>query len=62
MFPETSRDALTFAIIGAAMTVHRALGHGFLETVYQEALEHEFVASGIPYVREISLPIHYRGK
>ena len=57
----TERDPLTFAIIGAAMTVHRTLGHGFLEAVYQEALEHEFVACGIPYEREFALPIHYRG-
>jgi GxxExxY protein len=58
----TQHDPLTFVIIGAAMTVHRTLGHGFLEPVYQEALEHEFVACGIPYEREFPLPIHYRGK
>lgn len=56
------RDPLTFAIIGAAMTVHRTLGHGFLEAVYQEALECEFIACGIPYQREVALPIMYRGK
>ena len=54
------RDPLTFAIIGAAMTVHRTLGHGFPVPVYQEALEHEFVACGIPYQREFPLPIRYR--
>ena len=57
-----NRGPWTFAIIGAAMTVHRTLGHGFLEAVYQEALEHELVACGIPYHREFPLPIHYRGK
>ena len=57
-----NRDPLTFAIIGAAMTVHRTLGHGFLEAVYQEALEHEFVACNIPYEREFPLPIYYRSK
>ena len=57
-----TRDPDTFAIIGAAMTVHRELGHGFLEAVYQEALEREFIVSRIPYEREFGLPIHYRGK
>jgi GxxExxY protein len=58
----TDRDDLTYAIIGAAMTVHRTLGHGFLEPVYHEAMEHEFVACNIPYEREYPLPIQYRGK
>ncbi len=42
------------------MAVHRALGHGFLEAVYQEALEREFITEGIPYQREKALPIFYR--
>lgn len=58
----TQRDPLTFAIIGAAMTVHRTLGHGFLEAVYQEALEQELIASRIPYKRESPIQIHYRGR
>jgi len=54
------RDQQTYSIIGAAMTVHRELGSGFLEAVYQEALEVEFKHVGIPFAREVELPIHYR--
>lgn len=54
------KDMQTYEIIGAAMNVHSALGSGFLESVYQEALEVEFQLNGIPYVREKLLPIHYR--
>jgi GxxExxY protein len=55
------RDPQTHAIIGAALAVHCELGNGFLEAVYQEALEQEFLLLGIPYEREMMLPIHYRG-
>jgi GxxExxY protein len=44
------------------MTVHSVLGCGFLEAVYQEALEREFQFLDIPYEREKELPVLYRGK
>ena len=56
------RDPQTFAIIGAAMEVHRQLGHGFLELVYQTALAIEFQDRGIAYAAEVSLPITYKDK
>ncbi len=58
----SARDEETFDIIGAAMAVHGELGRGFLEQVYQEALQTEFVIRELPFRREVALPIFYRGQ
>jgi GxxExxY protein len=56
IYPKESYD-----IIGCMMTVHSELGCGFLEKVYQEALEREFTDKGIPFKREVNLKIYYKG-
>lgn len=57
-----SADVQTHAIIGAAMEVHRLLGPGFVEPVYQHAMARELFLREIPYFREAELPVHYKGR
>ena len=54
-------NELTKAIIGAAIEVHRALGPGLLESIYEEALCHELSLRGIAFVRQIPVQIAYKG-
>ncbi len=51
---------LTFKVIGAAMEAHRILGPGFLEAVYQGALERELNLRTIPFERKVKLPVIYK--
>ena len=55
-------EVLLGRIIGAALTVHRTLGPGFLESVYGRALGIELSLLGIPFERERGLTIYYRGQ
>jgi GxxExxY protein len=50
-------NELTEKIIGMAITVHRNLGPGFLESVYQAALAYEFKQAGIRFEKEKALPV-----
>lgn len=51
----------SYNIIGAAMEVHRIVGNGFTEPVYQDALEVELRMRGIPYEREKTFDLSYKG-
>lgn len=53
---------ITEKIIGCAMEVHRILGNGFQEVIYQRALAIEMETHGIPFSREHEMPVIYKGK
>ncbi|MDF1516553.1 MAG: GxxExxY protein [Lutibacter sp.] len=52
----------SFKIIGACMKVHRSLGAGFLEAVYEEALEKEFQIQNIPFKKQVKLELFYENQ
>jgi len=52
----------SYKIVGVCMEVHRELGMGFKEAVYKDALELEFKAAEIPFTREKSYTLRYKGK
>ena len=59
---EHKHSALTAKIIGCAMTVHSALGNGFQEFIYQNALEMEMELEDISFSREHKMPIFFKGE
>ena len=58
---ELGQRGLTERIIGAAIRVHKDLGPGFLEAIYEESLAVEFALSGITFVRQHAVPLYYKG-
>ena len=56
-----SQEDRSGRLIGAAIEVHRTIGPGFVESVYENALAIELTQRGIPFVRQVNVPIHYHG-
>lgn len=52
----------SYRIIGICMNIHSTMGNGFLEAVYSEILEKEFIKNGIPFQREIKLDLFFNGE
>lgn len=59
--PSLKLNLLTHTIIGAAIEVHRILGPGFLESIYEEALCIELTSKKVKYTRQAAIPLHYKG-
>ena len=60
--PDTELNALTHAVIGAAIEVHREIGPGLDEESYESALAIEFRVSGISFARQVRIDVHYKGE
>lgn len=60
--PNRELDQLAHAVIGAAIEVHRALGPGFLESVYEEALSFELEQRAVPFTRQHVISVSYKGR
>ena len=54
-------NAVSEAVIGAAIEVHRELGPGLLESAYQQCMRHELTLGGVPFAHEVALPVTYKG-
>lgn len=60
--PSAELDRLAHCVIGAAIEVHRILGPGFLESVYEEALCIELTLRGIAFARQVRIGVQYKGQ
>jgi GxxExxY protein len=59
--PSKEVDDLARKVIGAAIEVHRSLGPGYIESVYEEALAYEISLNNIPYERQVKITVAYKG-
>src|SRR5687767_378973 len=59
--PDAELDRLAHCVIGAALEVHRTLGPGFLEAIYEEALCVELSLRRIPFARQVPIGVYYKG-
>ena len=62
LFDAPRDDDLCGRLIGAAIEVHRALGPGYLESVYEEAMVIELELRGIPFRRQVAFGLEYKGR
>ncbi len=60
--PGTEIDRIAFAVLCAAVEVHKILGPGFMEAVYDEALGVELDRCGVSFIRQPPIPIEYKGR
>jgi GxxExxY protein len=57
-----NQDSLTHRIIGAAIEVHKTLGSGLLESIYEEALCYEFELRSLKFQRQVGVDVNYKGR
>jgi GxxExxY protein len=62
MITQKYLDELTYEIVGAAIEVHKFMGRGLLESVYQQCLKEEFIYRKINFLTEMRIPILYKTK
>ena len=64
-FVQTKRteeeERIATIIVNAAFTIHKSLGHGLLEKVYEVCLAHELTKNGLEVIRQVDIPIVYDG-
>ena len=60
--PDSELDGWAHKVVGAALEVHRALGPGFLESVYEQALCVELVTRAVPFRRQVPIAVRYKGQ